>query len=110
MSAEAREKIAERIKYLCTSHKHRYAYCSDCMAPMVFCGYCGNNSCNGGSGEGCPDQCQEAYKISMIWRLHPLHNRVRARIAHYYARRLRKLWLVPYRKVQNFWYDLTEKK
>ncbi len=28
---------------------------------MVHCGYCGNNCCNGGSGDNCPDQCASAY-------------------------------------------------
>lgn len=28
---------------------------------MTLCGYCGNNCCNGGSGDNCPDECASAY-------------------------------------------------
>lgn len=31
--------------------------------PMVVCGHCGNNCCNGGSNEGCPDGCESAYAM-----------------------------------------------
>ena len=41
---------------------HRWGICAMC-GPMVYCGYCGNNCCNGGSGDGCPDRCRSAYKF-----------------------------------------------
>ncbi len=41
-------------------NSHRWSYCPHCMAVMVICGHCGNNTCNGGSGEKCPDQCASA--------------------------------------------------
>ena len=39
---------------------HTWDTCSFC-GPMVRCGYCGNNCCNGGSPKGCPDNCRSAY-------------------------------------------------
>ncbi len=30
---------------------HRWAYCEMCGHPVVICGKCGNNCCNGGYGE-----------------------------------------------------------
>ena len=39
---------------------HTWETCSLC-GPMVRCGYCGNNCCNGGSGDGCPDNCFSAH-------------------------------------------------
>ena len=42
---------------------HRWEYCSHCEGPMVICGHCGNNCCNGGSGETCIDKCNEAYNL-----------------------------------------------
>lgn len=46
---------------------HHWDICAMC-GPMVRCGYCGNNCCNGGSGkvgtgEKCPDNCTEAYVL-----------------------------------------------
>jgi len=43
-------------------HGHKFDYCSSC-GPMIRCGYCKNNCCNGGSGENCKDNCEEAYNI-----------------------------------------------
>ena len=43
------------------SAPHRWSYCEHCMCPMVICGHCGNNTCNGGSGENCPDKCAAAH-------------------------------------------------
>lgn len=31
--------------------------------PHVVCGHCGNNCCNGGSGDGCADRCAAAYAL-----------------------------------------------
>lgn len=49
---------------------HTWDYCDFCCKPMVRCGTCGNNCCNGGRGEvfspdpdvmvPCPD-CDSAY-------------------------------------------------
>ena len=43
--------------------EHYWSFCSEC-GPMVICGTCGNNCCNGGygpDGKGtCPD-CPDAY-------------------------------------------------
>lgn len=43
---------------------HRISFCGGCDCFMIICGKCGNNSCNGGSGEvngkPCPD-CDDAY-------------------------------------------------
>jgi len=46
-------------------HKHYWAYCNHCECPMVICGNCGNNCCNGGTGQyadgtSC-DICLDAY-------------------------------------------------
>ena len=44
--------------------KHLWFICEMC-GPYVRCGYCGNNCCNGGTGElpsGDPCGCKEAYK------------------------------------------------
>lgn len=46
--------------------EHVWAVCNMC-GPMIRCGFCGNNCCNGGSGsidgKKCPDDCNEAYAI-----------------------------------------------
>lgn len=42
--------------------EHRWDFCDLC-GPMVRCGNCGNNCCNGGSGDGCPDKCASAYEM-----------------------------------------------
>lgn len=39
---------------------HTWDICEMC-GPHVRCGHCGNNCCNGGSGDGCPDGCESAY-------------------------------------------------
>lgn len=44
------------------SATHTWAICAMC-GPMVRCGFCGNNCCNGGSGDGCPDKCAAAYAM-----------------------------------------------
>lgn len=45
---------------------HTWRYCTLCECEMVICGTCGNNCCNGGSGEvdgkPCPD-CDSAYAM-----------------------------------------------
>jgi hypothetical protein len=43
--------------------EHRWRFCPVCHCAMVVCGYCGNNCCNGGSGESCPDRCASAYDM-----------------------------------------------
>lgn len=49
---------------------HTLAYCSMCETDMVKCGTCGNNCCNGGSGEvdgdDCPD-CEDAYDMQALY-------------------------------------------
>lgn len=43
--------------------EHKWEICAIC-GPMVRCGYCGNNCCNGGTGEieeGVKCGCKEAY-------------------------------------------------
>lgn len=40
---------------------HEWYYCEHCSCPIVLCGTCGNNTCNG--SEGC-DDCKEAYKMA----------------------------------------------
>lgn len=52
--------------------EHHWEYCDHCETDVVICGTCGNNCCNGGSGEvigpepgttmKCPD-CQYAYEM-----------------------------------------------
>jgi hypothetical protein len=44
---------------------HRWDVCGHC-GPMVVCGYCGNNCCNGGSNDGCPDGCASAYEMQKL--------------------------------------------
>lgn len=41
--------------------EHRWSYCPHCMVVMVHCGYCDNNTCNGGTGDNCPDNCASAH-------------------------------------------------
>lgn len=46
--------------------EHKWAECQMC-GPMVVCGTCGNNCCNGGygtlpDGTQCPD-CESAYQM-----------------------------------------------
>lgn len=45
--------------------KKGYHYWSVCWmcGPMVICGYCGNNCCNGGHGDKCIDGCTSAYAM-----------------------------------------------
>jgi len=38
-----------------------WKWCQLCECAAVICPKCGNNCCNGGSREGCPDNCKEAY-------------------------------------------------
>lgn len=46
--------------------KHKLSYCNLCQTEMIKCATCGNNCCNGGSGEvngeTCKD-CDDAYNI-----------------------------------------------
>ena len=42
--------------------ENRWDFCTMC-GPMVICGHCGNNCCNGGSGTDCPDRCASAYAM-----------------------------------------------
>ena len=45
---------------------HRWDYCGLCDAPYVICGRCGNNCCNGGTGnveDGTECGCAEAYAL-----------------------------------------------
>jgi hypothetical protein len=41
-------------------NNHKWDNCWMC-GPRITCGYCGNNCCNGGSGDDCPDKCASAY-------------------------------------------------
>jgi len=42
---------------------HSWSFCSTCRCAMVHCGHCGNNCCNAGSGDNCPDKCESAYAL-----------------------------------------------
>ena len=46
--------------------KHKWVWCDLCEDDVVICGKCGNNTCNGGSGEvagkDC-DECESAYEL-----------------------------------------------
>ena len=42
---------------------HSWSFCSTCRCAMVLCGHCGNNCCNGGSSDNCPDKCASAYAL-----------------------------------------------
>lgn len=55
---------------LMKEHGHKKDFCSMC-GPMIRCGFCGNNCCNAGHGEGCKDNCNEAYEIqaSLKWSI-----------------------------------------
>jgi hypothetical protein len=39
----------------------QWKWCNQCRCAAFICPKCGNNCCNGGSGDNCPDNCQEAY-------------------------------------------------
>lgn len=60
-------------------NNHRFSYCPHCQIPMIICGKCGNNSCNGGSKDECPDQCSEVYAIQDTISLceYPMKYRIR---------------------------------
>lgn len=49
--------------------KHTLGYCHHCSSDMVICNDCGNNCCNGGTGEieGKPCGCEEAYTHLIIY-------------------------------------------
>lgn len=60
----------ENVKVITRVNGHEIYYCTLCEYLSVICKYCGNNACNGGSGnlpngDPCPDKCNEAYKILM---------------------------------------------
>jgi len=38
---------------------HTWLYCEMCGWAVR----CGNNCCNGGAGDNCPDKCNEAYEL-----------------------------------------------
>jgi len=40
----------------------KWVWCKLCETPAVICPHCGNNCCNGGSNEGCKDDCKGAYE------------------------------------------------
>ena len=47
--------------------KHEWSYCLLCRCNTVICGKCGNNTCNGGSGEINKNPCTsclEAHNLS----------------------------------------------
>lgn len=52
----------KELKNLMKMHDHKFGWCNMC-GPHIVCGYCGNNCCNGGSGDKCKDNCDEAYEI-----------------------------------------------
>ena len=43
------------------SVKYKWVWCEFCNCAAVICPNCGNNCCNGGSREGCIDECSNAY-------------------------------------------------
>lgn len=104
-------KEAERLMKL---HGHRFGYCSNC-GPMIYCGYCGNNCCNGGSGENvrdsqgrytgkfiaCKDGCNEAYLIQNCVK-YPLNYLIR----QWWTFRF-DMWIQRYIRVtvNNFFYE-----
>lgn len=45
------------------SKEHKWEYCTHCEKWMVVCKNCGNNSCNGGTGKKCSDNCKEANEL-----------------------------------------------
>jgi hypothetical protein len=54
-----------------SEREHRWDVCPHC-GPMVVCGFCGNNCCNGGSNDGCPDKCASAYEVQRKGPQHPI--------------------------------------
>lgn len=52
--------------------RHALSHCEMC-GDMVVCTDCGNNCCNGGTGEvdGRPCGCSEAYDHQDVWRKRP---------------------------------------
>lgn len=71
---------SKEAKALMKEHGHKFSYCPTCISSMIICGYCGNNTCNGGSGESCVDHCNEAYAIDAVVT-HPLFYRLRSNLA-----------------------------
>ena len=47
--------------------RHKLSYCGACQTLMVLCGACGNNSCNGGSGEVHGEPCQDCSNAYDVW-------------------------------------------
>ena len=65
--------------------EHRWIFCETCDIETVVCGRCGNNVCNGGSGEvgngkggtkPCPE-CESAYQL---WKATPIDPKTGRRI------------------------------
>lgn len=84
------------FKALMKKGHHKFVYCTHCRYPMIVCGYCGNNTCNGGVGETCKDSCEEAYKLFYAHQ-YPWWMTLRARV----GRRVYKA----FRKIQVRWLD-----
>src|SRR6478609_9166311 len=59
-----KKRFHKNITFYDSETRHTIAYCTLCMYVMVHCKHCHNNSCNGGSGENCPDQCKSAYEFT----------------------------------------------
>jgi DNA-directed RNA polymerase subunit RPC12/RpoP len=66
-----------------TAKGHRWVFCDDCRIETVICGTCGNNVCNGWSGEfddgkggvmRCPD-CESAYRLWQSTPINPVTGR-----------------------------------
>ena len=59
------------------SGNHKIAYCKLCRYPMIVCGHCAMNTCSGGIGDNCKDNCEEAYALFYA-DYYPMHMRIRA--------------------------------
>jgi len=55
---------------------HLQKYCDHCQTTYIECGYCGNNCCNGGTGnlpDGSRCGCEEAYdQQAKMWHEEPM--------------------------------------
>lgn len=59
------QKLTDFLKSRIPAEFHEISYCGHCDGPTVICGYCNNNSCNGGTGtfdDGTECGCEEAHE------------------------------------------------
>lgn len=102
----------KEAKKLMKLHNHKFGYCSNC-GPIIYCGFCGNNCCNGGSGKyingiyiPCIDDCNEAYEIQSVIKF-PILYRIRNILENVIWFWINRYIRVP---ISNYFYNLKKDK